>query len=127
MLRLFRAAFAALLLAIAPTAAANTVAFVCDVKGDVSLNGGGRPAFLAELIPGSRLKLGPGAQAAVMFVVSGEEYSLKGPGEYVVGKDAVSATAGAPPSKRKLASHADAAVIVQAEDRRQAAGGIQRL
>jgi hypothetical protein len=114
LLRPLRGAFAALVLAMAPAAAANTVAFVCDMRGEVSLDGGGRPPFLAELIPGSRLKLGPGAQAAVMFVVSGEEYSLRGPGEYLVGKEAITATAGAPPSKRKLAAHADAAVIVQA-------------
>jgi hypothetical protein len=112
--RRLRAAFAALLVAVMPAMAADPAAFVCDVKGEVSLNDGGRPPFLGELIPGSRLKLAAGAQAAVMFVVSGEEFTLKGPGEYVVGKDSISATSGAAPAKRKLVAHADSAVIVQA-------------
>jgi hypothetical protein len=105
---------AAFALAAVPALAAEPTAFVCDVKGEVSLNDGGRPPFLGELIPGSRLKLAAGAQAAVMFVVSGEEYTLKGPGEYVVGKDSISAASGATPAKRKLVAHADSAVIVQA-------------
>ena len=112
--RFLRAALAALALAVVPAWAADPVAFVCDLKGEVTLNDAGRPAFLAELIPGSRLKLGAGAQAAVMFVVSGEEYSLKGPGEFIVGKDSLTAASGAAPAKRKLASHASAPVIVQA-------------
>ncbi len=111
---LLRAALTAIALAAVPAWAADPTAFICDVKGDVSLNEGGRPPFLGELIPGSRLKLAAGAQAAVMFVVSGEEYTLKGPGEYVVGKDSISAATGAAPTKRKLVSHADSAVIVQA-------------
>jgi len=112
--RLLRAALAALALAVVPAMAADPVAFICDLKGEVTLDEGGRPAFLSELIPGSRLKLGAGAQAAVMYVVSGEEFALKGPGEYVVGKDSLSAVSGAAPARRKLASHANAAVIVQA-------------
>jgi len=97
-----------------PAVSADPTAFVCDVKGEVVLNDAGRPPFLGELIPGSRLRLGPGALAAVMFVVSGEEFILKGPGEFVVGKDSVTAASGTAPAKRRLASHADAAVIVQA-------------
>lgn len=113
--RLLRLAVAALALASSlPAASADPTAFVCDVKGEVTLNDAGRPPFLGELIPGSRLKLGPGAQAAVMFVVSGEEFILKGPGEFVVGKESVTAATGATPAKRRLASHADASVIVQA-------------
>ena len=113
--RVLRAIVAAISLAAAlPAASADPTAFVCDVKGEVTLNDGGRPPFLGELIPGSRLKLAAGAQAAVMFVVSGEEFVLKGPGEFVIGKESVSAATGAAPVKRRLASHADAAVIVQA-------------
>lgn len=114
MIRAIRAALLGLVLSIATVAAADPVAFVCDVKGDVILNEGGRPPFLAELIPGTRLRLAAGAQAAVMYVVSGEEYSLKGPGDYVLGKSAVTAVSGPAPAKRKLVAHADAAVLVQA-------------
>lgn len=108
------AAFATLVLLAGPAIAADPTAFVSDVKGDVVLNDAGRPPFLGELIPGSRLKLAAGAQAAVMFVVSGEEYSLKGPGEFVVGKDSITAASGATPVKRRLVAHADSTVIVQA-------------
>jgi hypothetical protein len=112
--RVLRAAFAILALLALPAAAADPTAFVSDARGDVQLNDGGRPAFLGELIPGSRLKLAAGAHAAVMFIVSGEEYALKGPGEFVVGKESVTAESGANPVKRRLTARADSAVIVQA-------------
>lgn len=112
--RPLRAALLGLSLAVSAAAVAEPVAFVCDLKGEVALNDGGRPPFLAELIPGTRLKLAAGAQVAVMFVVSGEEFALKGPGEFVVGKTAITAASGAAPSKRKLAAHADTAILVQA-------------
>ena len=38
--------------------AADPVAFLSDIKGDVVMNGGGRPPFLAELLPGTKLSLG---------------------------------------------------------------------
>ncbi len=58
------------------------------------MNGGGRPPFLAELLPGTKLALGPDARAAVMYVVSGEEFALKGPGEFVVAREGVNAVEG---------------------------------
>ncbi len=94
--------------------AADPVAFVSDITGDVVLNGAGRPSFLAELLPGSKLVLAPQAGAAVMYVVSGEEFALKGPGEFVVAKEGVRAVKGAAPSSRVPAQRASAAVLVQA-------------
>ena len=93
--------------------AADPIAFVSDIKGDVVMNGAGRPPFLAELLPGSKLVLGPESSAAVMYVVSGEEFSLKGPGEFVVTKQGVKATKGAAPSSRIPALRASASVLVQ--------------
>jgi hypothetical protein len=94
--------------------AADPVAFVSDFKGSVDMNGGGRPPFLAELLPGTKLVLGQDASAAVMYVVSGEEFSLKGPGEFVVTRQGVKATKGATPTSRVPAMRASTAVLVQA-------------
>lgn len=111
---LTRAALACLLVcASLVAAAADPVAFVSDIRGDVVLDGRGRPPFLAELLPGSRLVLGTEAGAAVMYVVSGEEFSLKGPGVFVVGRQGVSATTGAAPSSRVPAQRASASVLVE--------------
>jgi hypothetical protein len=109
-----RILLAALLVTLALAArAADPVAFVADFRGDVVMNGAGRPPFLAELLPGTKLVLGQDGNAAVMYVVSGEEYALKGPGEFVVTKEGVKATKGAAPAKRSPAIKASAAVLVQ--------------
>ncbi|MBL0143596.1 MAG: hypothetical protein IPP91_16165 [Betaproteobacteria bacterium] len=93
--------------------AADPVAFLSDIKGDVVMNGAGRPPFLAELLPGSKLALGPDATAAVMYVVSGEEFSLKGPGEFVVTRQGVKATKGPAPSTRTRALRPSTSVLVE--------------
>lgn len=93
--------------------AVDPVAFVSDTRGEVVLDEIGRPPFLAELLPGSRLVLAAGAGAAVMYVVSAEEYSLKGPGEFVVTADGVKAKRGAEPTRRTAANRISAAVMVQ--------------
>lgn len=109
-----RILFAGLLLAFALCArAADPVAFVSDFKGEVAMNGAGRPPFLAELLPGTKLVLGADAAVAVMYVVSGEEFSLKGPGEFVVTKQGVQATKGAAPAIRAPAIRPSTATLVQ--------------
>jgi len=93
--------------------AADPVAFLSDLKGEVAMNGGGRPPFLAELLPGTKLALGPDARAAVMYVVSGEEFALKGPGEFVVTRGGVNALKGAAPSSRIPGLRASATAVVE--------------
>lgn len=110
----FRAALVATALVLGPAQAADPVAFVADLRGEVSLDGAGRPLFLAELLPGSRLKLAAKASAAVMFVVSGEEYALKGPGEFVVARTEVRALKGAAPASRPAPQRPSTAVLVEA-------------
>ena len=113
MARIARQVFAGFLLCAAAAAyATDPVAFVSDTQGDVVLDGVGRPPFLAELLPGSRLVIAAGGGAAVMYVVSGEEYSLKGPGEFVVRTDGVKAEKGAAPSRRTTAIRVSAATLV---------------
>jgi len=114
MARLTRALVAATGLFLACGAqAADPVAFVSDFKGDVTLNGVGRPSFLAELLPGSTLVLGEHSTAAVMYVVSGESFSVKGPGEFVIARQGVKAVRGAEPSVRVPAIRASAKVLIQ--------------
>ncbi len=92
---------------------ADPVAFVSDFRGEVAVNGAGRPAFLAELLPGTRLVLGRDASASVMYVVAGEEFSLKGPGEFVVTRQGVKAEKGSAPASRIPAVKANMAILVQ--------------
>lgn len=93
--------------------AADPVAFVSDFRGDVAMNGAGRPPFLAELIPGTKLVLGAEATATVMYVVSGEEFLLKGPGEFTVTRQGVKAVKGLTPAVRVPPLKASTTVLVQ--------------
>jgi hypothetical protein len=93
--------------------AADPVAFLSDLRGDVVLDGQSRPPFLAELLPGSKLSLKKDATAAVMFIVSGNEYGLRGPGEFVVGKTDVRAAKGPAPAKRTSSLRAKPEIVVQ--------------
>lgn len=79
--RVVATAFLALAL---PAFAANTVAFITNLKGDVALDGVPRPLLLAELAVGQRLALAKDASASVMYITSGREYALNGPGEFQV-------------------------------------------
>lgn len=113
--RAARALAATLLLLLASVAvpAADPVAFVSDFRGDVAMNGAGRPPFLAELIPGTTLVLGAEAAATVMYVVSGEEFLLKGPGEFTVTRQGVKAVKGPAPAIRVPPLKASKTVLVQ--------------
>lgn len=103
----------ALLCATLLARAADPVAFVSDFSGGVELNGAGRPSFLAELLPGSTLALREQSSASVTYVVSGEEYSLKGPGEFIVARQGVKAVKGMEPSVRTPALRASGRVLIQ--------------
>lgn len=66
--------------------AADGVAFLTDIKGEVKIDGAARPALMSELAKGQKIVLGKNATLAVMFIQSGEEVVLKGPGEFDVDK-----------------------------------------
>ena len=115
MTRLARAALAAAFLFLAiGVRAADPVAFVSDITGNVVLDGGGRPPFLGDLLPGTKLVLAPRSSATVMFVVSGVEFALRGPGEFLVAKQGIRAVKGATPSSRVPAQRVSTAVLVDA-------------
>lgn len=109
-----RPALAAVLLAAALGAAAAPVAFVADVRGAATIEGGGKLTFLAELSPGARLMLGSHATAAVTYAATGTEFSLAGPGQFLVNADEVVAERGAAPKRRAVSSLSDASVVSRA-------------
>jgi hypothetical protein len=93
--------------------AAEGVAFISNVKGEASLEGGARAALLTELARGQKLSLGKDAQLAVMYIASGKEYVLRGPGEYEVKDNEVAAATGVPPVTRGTEWRASSKVLVQ--------------
>ena len=93
---------------------AEGVAFITNMKGEISVDGNPRPLLLAELSKGQKLVLGKDAQASVMYVASGKEFALKGPGDYVVKDSEIAATSGSAPTTRDTQWHASNKVLVQA-------------
>ena len=91
---------------------AQGVAFFSDLKGEVTVDGSQRPNVLAELSKGQKVALGKDSQASVMFTASGREFTLKGPGDYVVKDNEVSGS-GAPPVARTTEWRASSRVLTQ--------------
>jgi hypothetical protein len=112
MMRLFAAA---LVVAGALAAhAAEPVAFVADLQGNATIEGSGKVAFLAELAAGTRLLLGTGATVSVTYASTGAEFTLQGPGEFLVAPAEVKAERGAAPRKRTVSVVPDPAVVARA-------------
>ena len=113
-MRLARAAIALLVALAALGSGAAPVAFVADIRGNATIEGDGRLAFLAELPPGTRLLLGSNAAAAIAYAASGAEFTVFGPGRFVVGDDEVTAEEGAKPKRRTGPALANTAVVARA-------------
>lgn len=94
-------------------AAADPVAFVADISGNATIEGDGNLGFLAELSAGTKLLLGTGATVAVTYVASGAEFTLRGPGEFVVGASDVRADKGAKPTRHTVSVLPDPSVIAK--------------
>lgn len=107
-----RAFLAALFLA-APALAAEGIAFITNLKGDVAVDGNPRPVILSELNRGQKIAVGRDSQASVMYIANGKEYLLKGPADYVVKDTEVSGSAGMPPLTRETAWRTNDKVLVQ--------------
>lgn len=94
------------MLALALVAAASSVqaqsgiAFVSDVKGDAVLDAG-KASLMAEIKKGARITCARECQVGVMYILSGREYVVTGPGDYLVGDSEVTAKIGAPPALRE--------------------------
>ncbi len=88
------------------------IAFFSNLKGDVTVDGA-KPQLLSELVRGQKLALGKDAQASVMFIASGKEFPLRGPGEYLVQDADLGARSGAPPVARATEWRASTKVLGQ--------------
>jgi hypothetical protein len=108
-----RLAAAGLLLAaaLAVQAAAPSVAFVADIRGNATIEGDGKLNFLAELPAGTRLLLGSNAVASITYAATGHEFTLTGPGEFLVTPGEVKAEKGTAPRRRTVLSLPDPGVV----------------
>ena len=108
-----RAFLTAFLLAAATMAAAQGIAFITNLKGDVALDGNPRPQLLAELSKGQRITVGKDSLASVMYIASGKEYVLKGPADYLVKDTEISGSTAMPPVTRDTTWRTTNKVLVQ--------------
>ncbi len=97
----------------AAASAADSVAFIANLKGEVALDGAARPPLLAELGKGQKLSVSKDATLSVMYIQSGKEFVLKGPGEYVVGDADIAAAKGSAPAARQTEWRTNSKVLVQ--------------
>ena len=93
--------------------AQSGIAFVSDVKGDAALDAG-KASLMAELKKGTRITCARECQVGVMYLLSGKEYVLKGPGDYLVGDSEVTAKIGPPPTTRDTKWKVSPQVVAQA-------------
>ncbi|CAN5358538.1 hypothetical protein BH11PSE11_BH11PSE11_20170 [soil metagenome] len=91
---------AALLLLASAAAQAAGIAFVTNLKGEPKIDGA-KLTLLSELDRGQRIVCASECMLGVMYLQSGKEYEVKGPGEYLIGDNAVTAKIGVPPAVRE--------------------------
>jgi hypothetical protein len=103
----------ALVLAGPAAFAADGIAFITNLKGDVAVDGNARPTLLAELAKGQKISVGRDSHASVMYIASGKEYVLRGPSDYVVRDTEVSGSTAMPPLTRDTAWRTSNKVLVQ--------------
>jgi len=103
----------AILLVALPAVAADGIAFITNLKGEVAVDGNPRPVLLSELARGQRLTVGKDSLAAVMYIASGKEYVLKGPNEFLVKDTEISSSAGMPPVTRETEWRTNNKVLMQ--------------
>jgi hypothetical protein len=104
--------FVLFLLAVFPALAADGVAFISDMKGEIAVDGNSRPMLLSELGKGQKVTVGRDSHASVMYITTGKEYVLKGPGDYLV-KDTEIAGTVMPPVSRSTDWRANSRVLAQ--------------
>jgi len=94
-------------------AAAQGVAFVTNLRGEVAVEGNARPLVLSELARGAKITVGNDAAVSVMYTATGREFTLKGPGKYEIGDKEVATVSGAPAAARNTEWRADGKVVTQ--------------
>jgi hypothetical protein len=95
------------------TSAGSVVAFVTDIKGEVALDDVRRLSLLAELAEGQKLSVMKNASLMVMYIRSGAEFSLKGPGQYEIRGMEIVTLQGSPLSIRATRWRPEAGKVVE--------------
>src|SRR5437867_5907180 len=108
-----RTILAALLLAASSAFAADGIAFITNLKGDVAVDGNPRPALLSELAKGQKVSVGKESLASIMYIASGKEYLLRGPSDYLIRDNEVAGSTAMPPVTRDTAWRTSNKVLVQ--------------
>jgi hypothetical protein len=91
---------------------AQTVAILADVKGEATI-AGTAAKLMSELSKDGSLELGREARASVMFLATGKEFSLRGPGSFRIDGDAIKAAQGAAPVARQTPWRVSSDVVVK--------------
>ena len=84
------------------SAAPAGIAFVTDVKGDAQV-GTFKVSLMGELEKGARISCIKDCQVGVMYIVSGKEFVIRGPGDFLIGDAEVTAKVGNAPTTRQTA------------------------
>lgn len=105
------AALAASLWIAAGPAQGAAIALVTDLRGEARSASGAKVAFLSELPADARLVLDKAARVTLIYVASGTEFSLAGPGEFAVHETEVKALSGTPPARRSVVARPDPVVV----------------
>lgn len=113
MIRALRAILTFILFAAASAFAADGIAFISNLKGDVAVDGNARPPLLSELAKGQKITVGRDSQASVMYIASGKEYVLRGPADYLVKDNEVAGSVAMPPVTRNTEWRTTSKVLVQ--------------
>ena len=117
--------------ALAAHAQGSGIAFVTDVKGEAVMDAG-KATLMAEVKKGARISCTKDCSVGVMYLVSGKEYVLKGPGDFLVGDSEVTAKIGPPPTMRDTNWKVSSRVVAQvaqtssASIRMRSLGGAQK-
>ncbi len=93
--------------------AQSGIAFITDVKGEAVLDSA-RASLMAEIKKGARVTCARECAVGVMYLLSGKEYVLKGPGDFLVGDSEVTAKIGPPPTLRETKWKVSSQVVAQA-------------
>lgn len=105
-------ALAASAFALAGQAHSSGIAFVTDVKGEAVMDAS-KATLMAEVKKGARISCTKDCAVGVMYLISGKEFVLTGPGDFLVGENEVTAKIGSPPTMRDTNWKVSSKVVAQ--------------
>lgn len=103
---------ASILLLAGAAAQAAGIAFITNVKGDAKADSS-KLVLMAELNRGQKIGCAAECTIGVMFLQSGKEFVVKGPGEYLVGDNEITTKIGVPPAVRDTPWRVTSQTLVQ--------------